>query len=819
MPDFRLEAPFQPTGDQPKAIEKLVDGLARGQRFQTLLGATGTGKTYTIAQAIAHHQRPTLVLAHNKTLAAQLYSEFREFFPDNAVEYFVSYFDYYQPEAYLPRSDTYIEKDSSRNDEIDKLRHAATRALFERRDTIIVASVSCIYGLGAPVDYGATVVRIRVGGRYRRDGVLRQLVDLQYQRNDAALSRARFRVRGDTLELQPAYDDYVVRVNFFGDEVERITEVDPLTGEVLAERNELNVYPASHFVTPAEKMQAALVDIEAEAEERVAQLREKGMELEAERLRQRTTFDIEMMRELGFCSGIENYSRHLSRRAAGSRPWTLLDYFPPDWLLVVDESHMTIPQVVGMYKNDRTRKEILVDFGFRLPSALDNRPLTFDEFQEHLNQVVFMSATPGPYELQRSEQIVEQLIRPTGVVDPQISVQPTEGQIDDLLDRIKDRVDRGDRVLVTTLTKKMAEDLADYLHEMGVRVSYLHSEVDTLERVQILRDLRLGVYDVLVGINLLREGIDLPEVTLVAILDADKEGFLRSAWSLIQVSGRAARNIGGEVVMYADRVTESMQVAIEETNRRRAIQERHNTEHGIVPQTIIKEIRDINDRLRAVADASGQYEGERKARELSEMSKDQVAKLVGQMEADMRAAARELEFERAAALRDEIQSIRQRVLEEDASVVVGRAAERAAADASASAGAGQSPHDRTPTAKPSERGAARRAGERRGRRALQDGQGAELEVTSVTVLPAEDEPAAALAGHGHAHAEGDGDGPADQGTAADWLPGIRDEHEGDDSGWMARWLDRPTWDQRVTPNVVKRTGERSSRRQGGRRRR
>jgi excinuclease ABC subunit B len=819
MPDFRLEAPFQPTGDQPKAIEKLVDGLARGQRFQTLLGATGTGKTYTIAQAIAHHQRPTLVLAHNKTLAAQLYSEFREFFPDNAVEYFVSYFDYYQPEAYLPRSDTYIEKDSSRNDEIDKLRHAATRALFERRDTIIVASVSCIYGLGAPVDYGATVVRIRVGGRYRRDGVLRQLVDLQYQRNDAALSRARFRVRGDTLELQPAYDDYVVRVNFFGDEVERITEVDPLTGEVLAERNELNVYPASHFVTPAEKMQAALVDIEAEAEERVAQLREKGMELEAERLRQRTTFDIEMMRELGFCSGIENYSRHLSRRAAGSRPWTLLDYFPPDWLLVVDESHMTIPQVVGMYKNDRTRKEILVDFGFRLPSALDNRPLTFDEFQEHLNQVVFMSATPGPYELQRSEQIVEQLIRPTGVVDPQISVQPTEGQIDDLLDRIKDRVDRGDRVLVTTLTKKMAEDLADYLHEMGVRVSYLHSEVDTLERVQILRDLRLGVYDVLVGINLLREGIDLPEVTLVAILDADKEGFLRSAWSLIQVSGRAARNIGGEVVMYADRVTESMQVAIEETNRRRAIQERHNTEHGIVPQTIIKEIRDINDRLRAVADASGQYEGERKARELSEMSKDQVAKLVGQMEADMRAAARELEFERAAALRDEIQSIRQRVLEEDASVVVGRAAERAAADASASAGAGQSPHDRTPTAKPSERGAARRAGERRGRRALQDGQGAELEVTSVTVLPAEDEPAAALAGHGHAHAEGDGDGPADQGTAADWLPGIRDEHEGDDSGWMARWLDRPTWDQRVTPNVVKRTGERPSRRQGGRRRR
>ena len=487
--------------------------------------------------------RPTLVLAHNKTLAAQLYSEFREFFPDNAVEYFVSYFDYYQPEAYLPRSDTYIEKDSSRNDEIDKLRHAATRALFERRDTIIVASVSCIYGLGAPVDYGATVTRLRVGGKYRRDGVLRQLVDLQYQRNDAALSRARFRVRGDTLELQPAYDDYVVRVQFFGDEVEKITEVDPLTGEMLAERNELNVYPASHYVTPAEKLKAAIVDIEKELEVRVPELQARGMELEAERLRQRTTFDLEMMRELGFCSGIENYSRHLARREAGSRPWTLLDYFPPDWLLVMDESHMTVPQVVGMYKNDRTRKEILVDFGFRLPSALDNRPLTFEEFEEHLNQVIYMSATPAAYELQRAEQIAEQLIRPTGILDPEITVQPTEGQIDDLMDRIRDRVDRGERVLVTTLTKKMAEDLADYLHELGVKVAYLHREVDTLERVQILRDLRLGVYDVLVGINLLREGIDLPEVTLVAILDADKEGFLRSAWSLIQVSGRAARNV------------------------------------------------------------------------------------------------------------------------------------------------------------------------------------------------------------------------------------------------------------------------------------
>jgi excinuclease ABC subunit B len=804
MPDFRLEAPFQPTGDQPQAIEKLVDGLSRGLRHQVLLGVTGSGKSFTIASAIARHNRPTLILAHNKTLAAQLYSEMREFFPDNAVEYFVSYFDYYQPEAYLPRSDTYIEKDSSRNEEIDKLRHAATHALFERRDTIIVASVSCIYGLGAPVDYGATVVRLRGGGRYRRDGVLRQLVDLQYQRNDAALSRARFRVRGDTLELQPAYDDFVVRVNFFGDEVEKITEIDPLTGEVLAERNELNVYPASHYVTPADKLKAAIVDIEAEMEERVEQLKQKGMELEAERLRQRTTFDLEMMRELGFCSGIENYSRHLARRAPGSRPWTLLDYFPPDWLLVVDESHMTIPQVVGMYKNDRTRKEILVDFGFRLPSALDNRPLTFDEFEEHLNQVVYMSATPGPYELQRAEQVVEQLIRPTGIVDPTVEVVPTEGQIDDLMDRIKERVDRGERVLVTTLTKKMAEDLADYLHEMGVRVSYLHSEVDTLERVQILRDLRLGVYDVLVGINLLREGIDLPEVTLVAILDADKEGFLRSAWSLIQVSGRAARNVGGEVVMYADVVTESMAVAIEETKRRREVQEAYNREHGIVPQTIVKEIRDINDRLRAVAEAAGVYEAEGRARELSQMSREEVGRLVAQMEAEMKAAARELEFERAAALRDEIQSIRLRVLEEDASVKVARRAEQAATEAPAAAEAPAAPEAPVaPSAKPSERAAARRAGERRGRRALATGEVPGLEVTSVTVLPAE-------------ASEGDGEEPG-PGTAADWLPGIKDEHEGDDAGWMARWLDRPTWDTRVTPNVVKRTGERPTRR-GGRRR-
>ena len=784
MPDFRLEAPFRPTGDQPQAIEQLVAGIRGGRKHQVLLGATGTGKTATLAWVIEQVSKPTLVLAHNKTLAAQLYSEFRDFFPDNAVEYFVSYFDYYQPEAYLPRSDTYIEKDSSRNEEIDKLRHAATRALFERRDVIIVASVSCIYGLGAPVDYGATVLRLRVGGRYRRDGVLRQLVDLQYARNDQALSRAKFRVRGDTLELQPAYDDFIARVEFFGDEVERVTEVDPLTGEVLAERKELNVYPASHYVTPQEKMVAAIADIEVEAEQRVSELEQKGMILEAERLRQRTTFDLEMMRELGFCSGIENYSRHLARREPGSRPWTLLDYFPPDWLLVVDESHMTIPQVAGMYKNDRTRKEILVEFGFRLPSALDNRPLTFEEFEAHLGQVVHMSATPGAWELQRSERTVEQLIRPTGIVDPTIEVRPTEGQIDDLIDRIKERVERRERVLVTTLTKRMAEDLADYLHEMGIRVSYLHSEVDTLERVQILRDLRLGVYDVLVGINLLREGIDLPEVTLVAILDADKEGFLRSAWSLIQVIGRAARNIGGQVVMYADRVTESMQVAIDETNRRRAVQAAYNTEHGITATTIVKEIRDINDRLAAVARAPGAYGPD--SRELTALSQAQVEKLVSQLETEMRSAAKQLEFERAAALRDEIQEIRRRVLEEDASVAVLKAAERAASGAADARRA-------TASARPSERATARKAGIRQGHQHGQEPSA--LEVTSVTVLPAGEEPL-----------------DIDEGTAADVFPGIKDSHEDLDEGWMARWIDRPTWDRRVTPNVIKRTGTRSRRR-------
>jgi excinuclease ABC subunit B len=791
MPDFKLVADFVPTGDQPAAIDRLSDGLARGLRHQTLLGVTGSGKTWTVANVIARQNRPTLVLAHNKTLAAQLYAEFREFFPDNAVEYFVSYFDYYQPEAYLPRSDTYIEKDSSRNDEIDKLRHAATHALFERRDVIIVASVSCIYGLGAPVDYGATVLRLRKGGQYRRDAVLRHLVDLQYQRNDQALQRARFRVRGDTLEIGPASDDRIVRVEFFGDEVERITEVDPLTGELLAERNDLNVYPATHFVTPADKLKEALVDIEAEMELRVAEMEAQGRVLEAARLRQRTTFDLEMMRELGYCTGVENYSRHLARRAPGSRPWTLLDYFPPDWLLVVDESHMSIPQVVGMYKNDRTRKEILVDFGFRLPSALDNRPLTFEEFESTVHQALYMSATPGPYELEKSERVVEQLIRPTGVVDPVISVRPTEGQIDDLLEEIRGRVERGERALVTTLTKKMAEDLTDYLRELGVKVQYLHSEVDTLERVQILRDLRLGVFDVLVGINLLREGIDLPEVTLVAIIDADKEGFLRSAWSLVQMIGRAARNIGGEVVMYADRVTESMQAAIDETNRRREVQVAYNTEHGIEATTIVKEIHDINQRLRAVAEtsevyAAGSAAGRYGPRDLAAQSVAQIEKLVARMETDMRAAAKNLEFERAAVLRDEVQQIRLRVLEEDASTEVGRAAERAGREGDGSSPRGASGSRATSTRRPGQR--------------TPEPTAPVLEVTTVTVLPAgSEEPSDALAETAAA-------------TASDWLPGIRDEHDDTDSGWQARWLDRPTWDRTVTPNVVKRTGGRPPRR-------
>ena len=795
MPDFRFVAPFEPTGDQPQAIERLTDGVKRGLNHQVLLGATGTGKTMAAAKVIEAVNRPTLVLSHNKTLAAQLYAEFRDFFPDNAVEYFVSYFDYYQPEAYLPRSDTYIEKDSSRNDEIDRLRHAATHSLFERRDVIVVASVSCIYGIGAPVDYGATVLKLRTGGQYRRDAVLRHLVDLQYQRNDTDLARARFRVRGDTLEFRPASEERIVRVEFFGDEVERITELDPLTGELLADRKDVNVYPATHFVTPQDKLKAAIIDIEAEMEERVGQLEAEGRELEGARLRQRTTFDLEMLRELGYCSGVENYSRHLARRDAGSRPWTLLDYFPPDWLLIVDESHMTIPQVVGMYKNDRTRKEILVDFGFRLPSALDNRPLTFEEFEASVGQAIYMSATPGPYELERNERIVEQLVRPTGIVDPHISVRPTEGQIDDLLEEVRARVERGERAIVTTLTKRMAEDLTDYLKELGVKVQYLHSEVDTLERVAILRDLRLGVFDVVVGINLLREGIDLPEVTLVAILDADKEGFLRSAWSLIQMIGRAARNIGGEGVMYADRVTESMRAAIDETDRRRAIQGAYNTEHGIEPRTIVKGIRDLNDQLRTVAEGAVMYTSEREARDarLLELDTKKVEELVARMEAEMRAAAKELEFERAAALRDEIQQIRLRVLDQDQSAIIARAAELAAQRTPARSGrpASASTRSRQPVAVGAGAGGAGASGE-----PDPDAPGSVLEVASVTVLPAGEEPIEEV---------------SKDGTASDWLPGIRDEHD-DGTGWQAGWLERPTWDRTVTPNIRRRQGTRPPRR-------
>ncbi len=655
---FDLVLPWPLAGDQPAAAAALSDGLYRGLRAQTLHGVTGSGKTVTMAKVIADAGRPALVLAHNKTLAAQLYGEFKEFFPANAVEYFVSYYDYYQPEAYIARSDTYIEKDSSRNEEIDKMRHAATRALFERRDVIIVASVSCIYGLGAPVDYGAVTVRITKGERVRRDTVLRHLVDIQYERTNSDLARGKFRVLGDTLEVQPAYEDLALRVEFFGDDVERITELDPLTGEVLAERDRIDIYPARHFVTPREKLLEAIRDIEAELEVRVKELEEKGRLLEAQRLSQRTRFDLEMLRETGTCAGVENYSRHLARRPAGSRPWTLLDYFPPDFLMFVDESHISIPQVRGMYAGDRARKEILVEYGFRLPSALDNRPLTFDEFEARLDQTIFVSATPGPYEAGRSLQVVEQIIRPTGLVDPEIEVRPTDAQIDDLLAEIRSRVDRGQRSIVTTLTKKMAEDLADYLREMGVKVQYLHSEIETIERVEILRDLRLGVFDVVVGVNLLREGIDLPEVTLVAILDADKEGYLRSEGSLIQVIGRAARHVEGRVIMYADRMTASMKAAIDETERRRARQVAYNREHGIEPTTIVKAIRDVGMRLQQLADTEGAYEKGGRPIAAGQLPKDELLRLIKDIESQMKQAAKDLEFEKAAALRDEVVELR-----------------------------------------------------------------------------------------------------------------------------------------------------------------
>ncbi len=658
MPEFQLVTDLQPTGDQPKAIEQLVAGLDQGYKHQTLLGVTGSGKTFTMANVMARAQRPSLVLAPNKTLAAQLYSEFKEFFPYNAVEYFVSYYDYYQPEAYVPRTDTYIEKDADINDEIDKLRHAATRALLTRRDVVIVASVSCIYGLGSPEEYGKTIVPLRRGASVRRDRVLRHLVDIQYKRNDLTLVRGTFRVRGDTLDIFPAYEEIAVRVEFWGDEIERIVEIDPLTGELLVERNEIDIYPAKHFVTTEEKLSLAIKDIEQELEERLAELEAEGKVLEAARLKQRTLYDLEMLQEAGYCSGIENYSRHLSRRNAGDPPWTLLDYFPDDFLMFIDESHMSIPQVRGMYAGDRSRKDVLVDYGFRLPSARDNRPLTFEEFQGHLRQAIYVSATPGPYEQQESQQVVEQVIRPTGLVDPEISVRPTKGQIDDLLEELHRRIARGERALVTTLTKKMAEDLADYFKEIGIRTHYLHSEIDTLERITILRDLRLGVYDVVVGINLLREGLDLPEVSLVAILDADKEGYLRSAGSLIQTTGRAARHVDGLVIMYADTMTASMKAAIDETYRRRAIQMAYNDAHGITPRGIVKEIKDLTDRVRAVAEEQSSYRAEQKPGAIAEIPPEELARIIRDLEKQMKEAAKLLEFERAALLRDQIVELR-----------------------------------------------------------------------------------------------------------------------------------------------------------------
>lgn len=652
MPEFRLVSDFAPTGDQPQAIEQLLGGLRSGMRCQTMLGVTASGKTFTMANIIAQMHRPTLVLAHNKTLAAQLCSEFKEFFPDNAVEYFVSYYDYYQPEAYVPKSDLYIEKDSSLNEEIDRLRHSATKALFERRDVVIVASVSCIFGLGSPEEYGKTVLTLKKGEVRKRDRVLRFLTDIHYERNDFNFTRGKFRVRGDTLEIHPVGEDLAIRVEFWGDEVERITEVDPLTGEVLVERTQVDVYPAKHFVTSQEKLQAALLDIEAELWERVAELKAEGKLVEAQRLEQRTRYDLEMMRETGFCNGVENYSRHLSRREAGSMPWTLLDYFPDDSLMFIDESHVSVPQVRGMFGGDYSRKRTLVDFGFRLPSALDNRPLTFPEFERHINQVVFVSATPGPYEREHSELIVEQVIRPTGLIDPSVEVKPTAGQIDDLLEQVKLRTDRGERVLITTLTKRMAEDLSDYLREMGVKVHYLHSEIETLERIEILRDLRLGVYDVVVGINLLREGLDLPEVSLVAILDADKEGFLRSEGSLIQAMGRAARHVDGRVIMYADVMTDSMRRAIDETYRRRKIQIEYNEKHGITPVGIRKAIKDISSRMKAVAEESAGYDT------APSMARDDMVRMIKDLEQQMKQAAKNLEFERAALFRDQIVGLR-----------------------------------------------------------------------------------------------------------------------------------------------------------------
>jgi excinuclease ABC subunit B len=656
VPEFKVHSDFSPAGDQPHAIAALSEGIRRGDRYQTLLGITGSGKSATIAWTVEQVQRPTLVIAPNKALAAQLANEFRQFFPENKVEYFVSYYDYYQPEAYIPQTDTYIEKDATVNDEIDRLRHAATSALLHRRDTIIVASVSCIYGLGSPEQYLGQLLRLIQGVEYPMQAAVRRLVDIQYERNEVNLVRGKFRVRGDTLEVHPSYEETIIRVEFFGDEVERILRMDPITGEVLEELREAFIFPASHYVTAQERMKEAVSAIEDELGERLAELERQGKLLEAQRLRMRTSYDLEMLREVGFCSGIENYSRHLDGRAPGEAPYTLLDYFPDDFLTVIDESHVTVPQIGGQYEGDHSRKSVLVEHGFRLPSAMDNRPLRFDEWLEKAGQVVFMSATPSRFELERSTQVVEQIARPTGLVDPEVVVRPTRGQIDDLLHEIRQRAARSQRVLVTTLTKKMAEDLTDYLLEMGVRARYLHSEIDTLERVAILRELRLGEFDVLVGINLLREGLDLPEVSLVSILDADKEGFLRSETSLIQIIGRAARNVDGQVIMYADQVTDSMQRAINETNRRRRLQQEYNAEHGIDPQTIRKKVSDILEMVQSEP-KPGERRREPAARRL-DLAGEDLTRLILSLEEEMHEAAKELRFEYAARLRDEVAELK-----------------------------------------------------------------------------------------------------------------------------------------------------------------
>ena len=681
---FKVEAPFTPTGDQPTAIQSLTEGIERGEWAQVLLGATGTGKTFTMAKVIEAVQKPTLIIAHNKTLAAQLCSEFKSFFPNNAVEYFVSYYDFYQPEAYIPSSDTYIEKDASINDEIDKLRHSATMSLFERRDVIIVASVSCIYGLGDPEDYSDLVLSLRLGQTKSRDEILSKLVDIQYTRNDMNFIRGTFRVQGDTIEIFPAaYSERAIRVELFGDEIDRLVEVDALTGEVIAERKHVAVYPASHYVTTKEKMKIAVERIEAELDEQLAKLKAEDRLLEAQRLEQRTRYDIEMMQEMGYCSGIENYSRHMSERKAGEAPYTLIDYFPDDFLIMVDESHVTIPQVRAMYNGDRARKESLIEYGFRLPSALDNRPLKFDEFVERINQIVYVSATPGPYEMEVETNVAEQIIRPTGLLDPSIEIRPIKGQMDDLLGEIHKRAAKNERVLVTTLTKKMAEDLTEFLKEMGVRVRYLHSDIVTIERAEIIRDLRAGVFDVLVGINLLREGLDMPEVSLVAILDADKEGFLRSDTAMIQTIGRAARNVNGHVIMYADRVTGSMQRAIDETDRRRAVQEAYNIEHHITPKSVSKDVKELIELTKIeedmVTDGKGlspkkgkkkssaagmdhghePYAQDADTTKVAEITAEELYNKIEELDRQMKAAAKQLEFEKAAKLRDQLGELRQ----------------------------------------------------------------------------------------------------------------------------------------------------------------